>query len=203
MKSKSDSKSLELSASKDSKLTYKNQHQQDRSMSLSRSSEGRRTHATPDEFDLMRLSTVEQHEHEHNKRPQRSYSKPEVIIKDCPKGSGKGKDDDDDGFKCSAFCMCMPGFGNKAKKAVVKARKRETKMDHHPVDPMMMSSTFSFEIFERNSGIANENNKEDESISSYFELPLSQMFKYNGDDAQSPVIAAFVLDNKDIKGERL
>ncbi|KAF1891224.1 hypothetical protein Lal_00001366 [Lupinus albus] len=33
-----------------------------------------------------------------------------------PKGSGKEKydDDDDDGLKCTALCMCHPGFGYKA-----------------------------------------------------------------------------------------
>ncbi|CAL0301578.1 unnamed protein product [Lupinus luteus] len=56
----------------------------------------------------------------------------------------------------------------------IKARKVENKvMDHH-VEPMMMSSTSSFENFEHNSVIADEKN-EGESINSYFELPISHV----------------------------
>ncbi|OIV92052.1 hypothetical protein TanjilG_15043 [Lupinus angustifolius] len=179
MKITLDSKNLEPSPIKDSNLIYKNHHLQHSTLSLSRS-QGRRTKATLDEFDLMNVSSsVEKDEHEYDNKHQGSFSKTQAIIKDGrnPKGSGKGKYDKD-GFKCMALCMYLPGFGHSGKKQV-KARKGETKiMDHH-VDPIM-SSTFSFENFDHHSGIAANEKNEDESISSYFELPISQMVKYNG-----------------------
>ncbi|KAF1881517.1 hypothetical protein Lal_00021496 [Lupinus albus] len=193
-----DSKSQEPSPTKDSNLTYKNHHLQRSSMSLSRS-QGRRTHETLDEFDFMNVSSsVEQGEHDN--KHQRNFSKTQAIIKDGPnpKGSSKGKYDRD-GFKCMALCMYLPGFGHSGKKQV-KARKTETKIMHHHVDPIM-SSTLSFENFDHISGITNEKN-EDESISSYFELPISQMVKYNGEGAQVPVRGTFHLD-KDIKEDHL
>ncbi|CAL0309624.1 unnamed protein product [Lupinus luteus] len=200
MKITLDSKNLEPSPIKDSNLTYKNNHLQHSTMSLSRS-QGRRTQETLDEFDLMNVSSsVEQGEHGHDNKHQGRFSKTHGIIKDGPnhKGSGKGKCDKD-GFKCMALCVYLPGFGHSGKKQV-KARKGETKiMDHH-VNPIM-SSTFSFENFDHNSAIANEKN-EDESISSYFELPISQMVKYNGDGAQAPVRGIFHFD-KDMEGDHL
>ncbi|KAK7303825.1 hypothetical protein RJT34_14742 [Clitoria ternatea] len=156
---------------KETHIDQKDRHVQWRSMSVS-SSQGR-THATPDEYDL-RLCPVEA-EHE-NKHHQGKLSKTGANFKD----SGKGMNDD--GFKFGSLCMCLPGFG-KAK--AVKARKRGIQIDHsmnHPV----VSSTFSLESFELDSkgaqGITVQENNEDNSISSYFELP-SIMLKCNGDGA--------------------
>lgn len=139
--------------SKVSNLTHKNHFLQRKSISVSRN-QGK-THAAPDEHD--------------NKHLERFF-KNEAIIKEGPKG---------DGFKCCSFGMCLPSFG-KAK--AVKARKGGTVMDHPVNDPVnVMSNTFSisFETFGFNSGVTQgtvvRENHEDDSISSYFELP-SAMF---------------------------
>ncbi|RDX89694.1 hypothetical protein CR513_28552, partial [Mucuna pruriens] len=116
----------------------------------------------------------------HEKGHQGSFSKSEAIIKDS------GKRVENEGFKGSALCMCLPGFGfGKAK--TVKARKGGIKMDHSVNH--VMSSTFSLENFELDSGVAQgrgiiiqENNHEDDSFSSYFDLP-SIIIKCSGDDA--------------------
>ncbi|BAT80233.1 hypothetical protein LR48_Vigan468s005500 [Vigna angularis] len=89
------------------------------------------------------------------------------------------------GSKCSVLCMCLPCFGFGRANAV-KARKGVNKMN----DPVnhVMSSTFSLEHFELDSGVAHgkgiiiqENNHEDESFSSYFDLP-SIILKCTADD---------------------
>ncbi|OIV89264.1 hypothetical protein TanjilG_23888 [Lupinus angustifolius] len=116
-------------------------------------------------------SSVEQGEHEHDNKHQGIFSKTEVIIKYGPLHVLMMMDSNARPFACVCQVLVIKQ---------IKARKVENKvMDHH-VDPMTMSSTFSFENFKHNSGIANEKN-EDESISSYFELPISHMFKYSGD----------------------
>jgi len=113
---------------------------------------------------------------EYEKGHQGSFSKSEAITKDS------GKRMKNEGSKCSALCMCLPGFGfGKAKKA--RNNKRDHSVNH------VMSSTFSLEHFELNSGVAHgkgiiiqENSHEDESFSSYFDLP-SIILKCSGDDA--------------------
>jgi len=143
--------------SKVSNLTNKNHHKQWKSMSIS-CSKGK-THALSNEFDL-RPS-------ENDNTKQQSFFNSEAIVKDGPK--------DGDGFKCCAFRMCLPGFG---KVKPIKPRKSETKMD---CSMNVMSSTFSFsfETFDINAQgrivRENENNNEDDSISSYFELPSAEL----------------------------
>ncbi|CAL5184434.1 unnamed protein product [Lathyrus oleraceus] len=156
----SSSQSVEL-PSKVNNLTHKNHHKQWKSMSLS-NGKGK-THATPDEFDL-RPS-------EHENKKQQSFHKNEAIVKDVQKGSKKMKGGD--GLKCCAFGMCLPGFG-KAK--AIKTRKSETKVDCS-VNVMSSTFSFSFETFDINAQgrIVRENNNEDDSISSYFELPETMM----------------------------
>jgi len=96
-----------------------------------------------------------------------------------------GKRMKNEGFKCSVLCMCLPCFGFGGTKEV-KARTGVKKMDDS--ENHVMSSTFSLEHFELNSGVAHgkgiiiqENNHEDESFSSYFDLP-SIILKCRGDD---------------------
>ncbi|TKY72642.1 hypothetical protein E2542_SST01385 [Spatholobus suberectus] len=117
---------------------------------------------------------------EHEKRHQGSFSKSEAIVKDS------GKRMEDEGSKCGALCMCLPGFGFGKAKAV-EARKGGIQMDHSVNH--VMSSTFSLENFELNSGVTQgkgiiiqENNHEDDSFSSYFDLP-SIILKCSGEDA--------------------
>ncbi|CAJ1975968.1 unnamed protein product [Sphenostylis stenocarpa] len=116
---------------------------------------------------------------DHEKGLQGSFSKSEAMTK------GSGKRMKDEGSKCSALCLCLPGFGfGKAK--TDKARKGGNKMDYS--ENHVMSSTFSLERFELHSGVAHgkgiiiqENNHEDDSFSSYFDLP-SIILKCSGDD---------------------
>lgn len=148
------SQSLELPPSKASDLALKNQHMQKRSISLLTSNQGK-THAIPDEFDL-RLSE------QSNNRQNENFSKTEEFIKEGSKG---GKRMEDGGFKC-----CFPGFG-KAKQVKARKIRGNIEMDHsvYPV----VSSAFSFEF---NSGVTTQGrNNEDESLSSYFELPSTML----------------------------
>lgn len=120
-----------------------------------------KTHATTDELDLRTG--------ENGNRKQQIFYKKETIIKEVPKRSKKMEGGD--GLKCCAFGMCLPGFG---KVKPIKARKSETKVDY---SVNVMSSTFSisFENFDTDAQgrIVRENNSEDYSISSYFELPAA------------------------------
>ncbi|KAG5132851.1 hypothetical protein JHK82_024039 [Glycine max] len=117
-------------------------------------------------------------EREHENRHQGSFSKSGTLIKDS------GKRMQDEGSKCNALCMCFPCFGfGKAKP--VNARKGGIKMDHSVNH--VMPSTFSLENFKLNSTqgegiVIQENNREDDSFSSYFDLP-SIVLKCTGDDA--------------------
>ncbi|KAK7412962.1 hypothetical protein VNO78_04752 [Psophocarpus tetragonolobus] len=117
-------------------------------------------------------------EMEHENRQQAKFSKSEATIKDS------GKRMEDEGSKCSTICICFPCFG---KSKGVKARKGGIQMDHSVNH--VISSTFSLENIEHNSGVTQgkriimqENNHEDDSFSSYFDLP-SIILKCNGDDA--------------------
>ncbi|QHO06913.1 hypothetical protein S245_047967 [Arachis hypogaea] len=89
----------------------------------------------------------------------------------------------------SAFCMCLPSFGNKAKG--VKKEEVAPRIEEHYSVSHVMSSTFSFEPYDHNNNNNKGNNEDDEeenynhenqgdeSISSYFELP-SQVLKTTG-----------------------
>ncbi|KAL9314806.1 hypothetical protein ACSQ67_020258 [Phaseolus vulgaris] len=81
---------------------------------------------------------------EYEKGHQGSFSKSEAITKDS------GKRMKNEGSKCSALCMCLPGFG--------------------------------FGVAHGKGIIIQENSHEDESFSSYFDLP-SIILKCSGDDA--------------------
>ncbi|QCD84839.1 hypothetical protein DEO72_LG2g5197 [Vigna unguiculata] len=87
----------------------------------------------------------------------------------------------EEGFKCSALCMPLPGFG---KTKPVKARKEETQM--HAVNPVLsLSKPSSLEKFERSCLVSQarmHENEGDNSISSYFDLP-SELFKFSSHNA--------------------
>ncbi|WVZ19903.1 hypothetical protein V8G54_007225 [Vigna mungo] len=118
--------------------------------------------------------------HEREKGHQGSFSKSEAINKDSEK-----RMKNEEGSKCSVLCMYLPCFGFGRSKAV-KARRGVNKMNDSVNH--VISSTFSLEHFELDSGVAHgkgiiiqENNHEDESFSSYFDLP-SIILKCSADD---------------------
>ncbi|CAJ2637595.1 unnamed protein product [Trifolium pratense] len=155
--SSSSSQSVEL-PSKLSNLTHKNYHKQWKSMSLS--NDNGKTHAVPDEFELRPPG-------ENENRKQQRFNKNEAIIK------GSKKMESGNTFKCCALRMCLPCFG---KVKPIKTRKSETKVDYS-VNVMSSTFSFSFENFDINAQgrIVRENNNEDDSMSSYFELPSTMM----------------------------
>ena len=99
-------------------------------------------------------------------------------------------------FKCSAVCLFIPGFG-KAKP--VRPRKTEAMVMGNNV----ISRTVSLEKFEcgswDSSSIIADHDEDGDSMNLYFGLPLESITNL-GNDAHLPVSAAFVFDNKDIKG---
>jgi len=79
----------------------------------------------------------------------------------------------EEGFKCSALCIPVPGFG---KTKPVKARK-----EMHAVNPVL-----SLEKFERSCLVSQariHENEGDNSTSSYFDLP-SELFKFSSHERQ-------------------
>ncbi|KAK2395135.1 hypothetical protein QL285_056897 [Trifolium repens] len=157
----SSSQSVEL-PSKVGNLTHKNYHKKWPSMSLS-NNKGK-THAVSDDFDLRSPNENE------NRKPQNFY-KNEAITNVVPKSSEKMESGD--AFKCYPLRMCLPCFG---KVKPIQTRKSETKVDYS-VNVMSSKFSFSFENFDINAQgrIVRENNNEDDSISSYFELPSTMM----------------------------
>lgn len=109
------------------------------------------------------------------------------------------------GFKC---CLYLPGFGKA--KPVRANKKEELNSNNINIDGVsVFSRTVSLEKFECGSWAPSPRaiiqaglEANDESVSSYFDLP-SELIKCGAggsdDDAHSPVTAAFVFD-KEIKG---
>ncbi|KAK8652774.1 hypothetical protein V6N13_126799 [Hibiscus sabdariffa] len=125
-------------------------------------------------------------------------SNPNVI-----KNGGHGRKDSEEmdgnevGFKCSALCLFLPGF-TKAKQ--VRPRKEAMTRENNNV----MSRTVSLEKFEcgswASSTIMPDRDVDDgNSMNLYFDLPL-ELIKNLGNDSHLPVSAAFLFDNKDVKG---
>ncbi|XP_054801452.1 uncharacterized protein LOC129305448 [Prosopis cineraria] len=162
----------------------------------------RRACPPSDEFDLwsvIKRDTTNTHR-------QGSFQKPEAM-KDSPRSSRitarKNIDPPpaDKGFKCS--CLYLPGFG-KAKP--VRPKKEESQISSMD---RVISRTVSLEKFECGSWAPSpraikpvqDQVEGNESVSSYFDLPSELIRCGGGEDAHSPVAAAFVFDNnKDIKG---
>ncbi|KAK7399375.1 hypothetical protein VNO78_10557 [Psophocarpus tetragonolobus] len=95
-------------------------------------------------------------------------------LQEIPK-SDRGKDE---GFKCSALCMHLPGFG---KTKPVKARKEEIQNAVNPVSSKPNSSV-KIEHSSLVSQARIHENEGDNSISSYFDLP-SELFKFSSQNA--------------------
>ena len=146
-----------------------------------------------DDFDLWLTKPHSmQVGHDNGSRDSSSFYKTEAIKGSPKRNNKKHMERLDDGFKCSALCLYLPGFG-KAKP--VKARKEELEMES------VISRTVSLEKFEcgswASSAIINEI-EGDDSKSCYFDLPV-ELIKFSANDANSPVKAAFVFD-KHLKG---
>uniref|UniRef100_A0A6P3YXP5 uncharacterized protein LOC107435947 n=1 Tax=Ziziphus jujuba TaxID=326968 RepID=A0A6P3YXP5_ZIZJJ len=153
-----------------------------------------------DDFDLWhnKPNAVEQMI---NNKNLGSFSKTDQITSKVNHKSSNNADDknmeiSDDGFKCGALCLFLPGFG-KAK----PVRPRKVEGGDHQVE-YGISRTVSMEKFEcgswASSAIINDMNEDGDSMNLYFDLPL-ELIRTGGNDAHSPVTAAFVFD-KDRKG---
>lgn len=120
-----------------------------------------------------------------------SFSKTEAIRE----SSVSDKDMEtyeDEGFKCSALCLYLPGFG-KAK--AVKSRKEGSEMEGG-----VTSRTVSLEKFECGSWVSSALFHEIEGdlmSSNYFDLPM-ELIKCSANDVHAPVTSAFVFE-KDLK----
>lgn len=169
--------------------TLMHQHNQLQEMQLRRSKscgEGR-ARAASDEFDLW-WATPNAVECVH----QNSFSKTEatrdIVV------SGKDVEAyEEEGFKCSALCLYLPGFG---KGKPVKMRKEGSVMEGG-----VISRTVSLEKFECGSWASSALLHEiegDPMNSSYFDLPL-ELIKCSASDVHAPVASAFVFE-KDLKG---
>ncbi|KAI9126567.1 hypothetical protein K1719_002163 [Acacia pycnantha] len=155
-----------------------------------------RTHPPSDEFDLW--SVIKHDSTNIHHYDLGSFTKPEAVKESPTRRSSKNMDPAPagKGFKCG--CLYIPGFG-KAKP--VRPKKEES---HDGV----MSRTVSLEKFECGSWapsprainpVVMDQVEGNDSVSSYFDLP-SELIRCGGEDAHSPVAAAFLFDNKDIKG---
>ncbi|KAK7360768.1 hypothetical protein VNO77_02781 [Canavalia gladiata] len=143
--------------------------------------------AASDEFDLwlVKPSAVELEDMNHD-----SYAKTEVT-KESPVSGKDMETCEDEGFKCSALCLYLPGFG-KAK--AVKTRKEGSEME------TAISRTVSLEKFECGSWASSVlfHEIEGDSMNSYFDLPM-ELIKGSANDVHAPVTSAFVFD-KNLKG---
>lgn len=108
-----------------------------------------------------------------------------------------------------ALCLFLPGFG-KAKP--VRAKNRAEEYQPSPAEPtqnnIVISRSVSPERFECGSWASStivaepkNNNKEDgdSSTNLYFDLPL-ELIQTSGNDANSPMTAALVFENKERRG---
>jgi len=171
--------------------TLMHQHDQLQEMHLRRSKscgEGR-ARASSDEFDLWWAipNAVERHSTHQN-----SFSKTEAI-RDSPVSGKDVEAYEEEGFKCSALCLYLPGFG---RGKPVKMRKEGS-----VVEGGVISRTVSLEKFECGSWASSalfHETEEDPMNSSYFDLPL-ELIKCSANDVHAPVASAFVFE-KDLKG---
>nr|KYP55047.1 hypothetical protein KK1_001252 [Cajanus cajan] len=171
--------------------TLKHQYDQQEEMHLRRSKscgEGRAC-APSDDFDLWwAKSSAVEHENMHHG----SFSKTEAI-RESLVSCKNVKTHEDEGFKCSALCLYLPGFG-KAK--AVKTRKEGSEMEAG-----VISRTVSLEKFECGSWASSALFLEiegDTMNSSYFDLPM-ELIKCSANDVHAPVSSAFVFE-KDLEG---
>ncbi|XP_021893771.1 uncharacterized protein LOC110811543 [Carica papaya] len=119
------------------------------------------------------------------------FEKHQAKTDEARKDDGSKRiDAQEDGFKCSALCLYLPGFG---KGKPVRARKEDSLVN-------VISRRVSLEKFECGSWASSAivPDEEVESMSMYFDLPM-ELIRSSANDAHSPISAAFVFD-KDVKG---
>ncbi|GMI86613.1 hypothetical protein like AT4G20190 [Hibiscus trionum] len=158
-----------------------------------------RTRAPSDELDDLWLYEARGFHYKKHQGHGSLMSNPNVI----KNGGHLRKDSEEmDGnevvFKCSALCLFLPGF-TKAKH--VRPRKEAMMMENNN---NVISRTVSLEKFEcgswASSTIIPDRDVDDgDSMNLYFDLPL-ELIKNLGNDSHLPVSAAFLFDNKDVKG---
>ncbi|KAJ7969380.1 root hair specific 4 [Quillaja saponaria] len=146
-----------------------------------------RVYAPMDEFDLWlsKPNVID-----YSNRHHGSFSKTEAVREGGE--SSKNMDAADEGFKCSALCLFLPGFG---KGKPVRSRKEVAETEN------VISRTVSLEKFECGSWASSaimQDNEGGDSANLYFDLPL-ELIRSSMNDAHSPVKAAFVFD-KEPKG---
>lgn len=189
LKKKSIGESLE-SPHQASNLTSKDQHLlQGINIRRSKSCGEGRGRLSSDEFDLWLTKPTAV---EHDNRSRVSFSKTEADNESSISGM-EPETPADEGFKCSALCLYLPGFG-KAK--AIKARKEESEMEG------VISRTVSLEKFKcgswASSALFHEIEGGDPMNSSYFDLPM-ELINCSANDVHAPVTSAFVFE-KDLKG---
>ncbi|CAJ1975969.1 unnamed protein product [Sphenostylis stenocarpa] len=172
----------------DSNLSQKLQHLLEEDLHLKKNKPcGEATAFAPlNEFDhwLSKLSALE-----HDKWYHDNFFKTEVV-KESPKSvKFKHMKTTHDGFKCSALCLYLPGFGG-GKVKPIKTKK----------EGKGMSRTVSLENFECGSwsSAAKLNEIEGDSTNSYFDLPM-ELIKCGSSEVYSPVASSFVFE-RDLKG---
>ncbi|XVE83195.1 hypothetical protein DITRI_Ditri16bG0067900 [Diplodiscus trichospermus] len=171
------------------------QHHQ--SLLRSKSCREGRTCAPPDhELDDLWLYDANTLQYKNKQHGHGSLMSNPNVNNDGRRKSGKKMDGNEVDFKCSALCLFLPGFG-KAKP--VRSRMTEAMVMENNV----ISRTVSLEKFEcgswASSAMLLDHDEDGDLMNLYFDLPL-ELIKNLGNDAHLPVSAAFVFDNKDIKG---
>lgn len=110
-------------------------------------------------------------------------------------------------FKCGALCLFLPGFG-KAKPVRAKNKDDEDQSSEPAIlhSNIVISRSVSLEKFEcgswASSAIVTDSKNNDEAENStnlYFDLPL-ELIRSSGNDANSPVTAAFIFENTELRG---
>ncbi|KAG9439270.1 hypothetical protein H6P81_019435 [Aristolochia fimbriata] len=103
----------------------------------------------------------------------------------------------DQDFKCGALCLFLPNFSGKAKQVKPAGRRSEESDEDNVV---VVSRTVSLEKFECGSWASSALVKEgerDESLNSFFDLPL-ELIRGGGSGTNSPVATAFVFERKGV-----
>ncbi|XP_004509638.1 uncharacterized protein [Cicer arietinum] len=156
--------------------------------------EGRASTSPFDEFDIF-LAKPSFMEHDYStNRKRESFSKTEVIEECNVSDKEMETNADEEGFKCSALCMYLPGFG--------KAKSVKTKKEGIEIESTTISRRVSLEKFECGSWSSSKlfNDIERDTTSSYFDLPMELIKESSGiSDVHAPITSAFVFE-KDIKG---